>query len=235
MKRISALSLLVFLGACGGKQSPDTPVGDTHPASDLDVALEDPAVPGVAEPPVVPVVPEENAVVTFSLTNTHTEELVFNMDWGWGGSILVFSGKPPKAVSILPFARHCTATCETAAEGICPSCPEPEHLADIRQAQKLTRVLPGETLEVPWDGLVHNYEKAEGISSEGPTSCKCFRKTPAPEGNYTVRACGLRLTQTAKKSSSLQCVEGKLTMPGEQGQSVALEFGEPKKARRRRR
>jgi len=213
--------------ACGGSQNPDsTEPGDTHadPAGDLDVDKN----PGEGGEPggdsQQPPPEEDGAAYTIVLKNTHDEELVFNMDNGWAANILMFSGKPPKAVRILPFALHCTAGCDADAADKCPSCPKPEKLQDIKKAQKLERVPPGGTLEVPWDGQVHEYEKVK-------KKCECFTRQAAPEGDYTVRVCGLRLTKSAKVSTALQCVDSTLAIPADGPHRIEIEFPKPAKTR----
>jgi len=170
--------------------------------------------------------PEEGppAAVTFVLKNSHEQELAFNLDLGWQPVLFAYTGKPPKAVSILMFPKFCTESCETAPEERCPVCTQPEKAQDILAAQKMEKVAPGEELEVPWDGQMFVYEKTRGASK---TRCECHRTEPAPEGTYTVKACGLRLTTTAEERSRLQCVEGEMTLPPEDGLRVELDFGAP--------
>jgi hypothetical protein len=164
------------------------------------------------------------AAVTFVLKNSHDQELAFNMDLGWQPNLFAYTGKPPKAVSILMFPKFCTASCDVAAEERCPICPQPENAKDILAAQKMERVAPGEELEVPWDGQMFVYEKGRGKNKE---RCECHRTEPAPAGTYTVKACGLRLTTTAEERSRLQCVEGKMVLPAEESLRVELDFGSP--------
>jgi len=164
------------------------------------------------------------AAVTFVLKNSHDQELAFNMDLGWQPNLFAYTGKPPKAVSILMFPKFCTASCDAAAAERCPTCPQPENAKDILAAQKMERVAPGEELEVPWDGQMFLYEKGRGKNKE---ECECHRTEPAPAGTYTVKACGLRLTTTAEERSRLQCVEGKMTLPAEEPLRVELDFGAP--------
>jgi len=168
------------------------------------------------------------APLTFVFRNTHTEDLVFNMDAGWAANIIMFSGQPPKAVSVLPFARHCTASCEAADEDRCPLCEEPEDLKEIRAAQRFETVVPGASIHVPWDTRVHVYKKTRGLQQGHKKRCKCYTTEPIPENTYTVRACGLRLTKTAKERSKIQCVDRQITFPGDPFQVVELEFGAPK-------
>lgn len=230
MIRIAAvLFASLAAAACGGSQNPDTTEpGDTHggenAAGDLDVDGKQPAEgtePDSGEGTEPP--PGPSAAYTIVLKNTHDEELVFNMDNGWAANILMFSGKPPKAVRILPFALHCTAGCDAEEADRCPVCPKLEKLQDIKKAQKLERVPAGETLEVPWDGQVHVYQKVK-------KKCQCFAREPAPAGQYTVRVCGLRLTKSAKASTQLQCVDVQMSMPAA-GPRIEVEFPKPAKTR----
>jgi hypothetical protein len=165
------------------------------------------------------------AAVTFVLKNTHDQELAFNMDFGWQPNLFAYTGKPPKAVSILMFPKFCTESCEAAAEERCPTCEQPETAKDILAAQKMEKVAPGEELEVPWDGQMFVYEKGRGKRKQ---TCECHRTEPAPEGTYTVKACGLRLTTSAEERSQLQCVEGEMTLPSDEPLRVELDFAAPK-------
>jgi hypothetical protein len=208
IRSLASLAMLVLAIGCGSKQTPDpvigqsTSEGDPSEPYDMDARL---AQDGSQAPPLPEVAPIPAPLVTFVVENTHTEELVFNLDHGWGGSVLAYSGTPPKAVSILPFPKHCTSACDAPPEGLCPVC-EPEKLDDIRTAQKLERVAPGATLEIPWDGQVHTYQKTRDAKNK---RCQCYTKGPVPPAEYTINICGLRLTQEAKKSSQLQCKPNK--------------------------
>jgi hypothetical protein len=157
------------------------------------------------------------------LRNSHDVDLAFNMDYGWQPNLFAYTGKPPRAVSILMFPKFCTASCEASSEERCPVCEQPEKASDVLAAQKLERVAPGEELEVPWDGQVFLYQKTKARKAR----CECHRTEPAPEGTYTVKACGLRLTTTAEERSRLQCVEGEMTLPAEEPLRVELDFGAP--------
>jgi hypothetical protein len=163
--------------------------------------------------------------VTFVLRNSHDLELAFNMDLGWQPNLFAYTGKPPRAVSILMFPKFCTESCETPAAERCPTCPQPERAKDILAAQKMEKVAPGEELEVPWDGKIVVYERGRG---KGKERCECHRSQDAPPGTYTVKACGLRLTTTAEERSQLQCVEGAMTLPAEEGLRVELDFAAPR-------
>lgn len=163
------------------------------------------------------------AAVTFVLKNSHDVELAFNMDYGWQPNLFAYTGKPPRAKSILMFPKFCTESCEASADERCPVCEQPEKASDVLAAQKMEKVPPGEELEVPWDGQVFVYEKTKARKAR----CECHRTEPAPEGTYTVKACGLRLTTTAEERSRLQCVEGEMTLPSDEPLRVELDFGAP--------
>jgi len=168
------------------------------------------------------------APVTFVLKNSHTQELAFNMDRGWQPNLFAYTGKPPRAKWILMFPKHCTASCEAAAEGRCPTCREPERPGEELAAQKFAKVAPGDELEVPWDGRAFVYEDTRGRRRHGkPRTCQCHRKKQAPPGTYTVKACGLRLTRTAGQVSQLQCVEAKMKLPPAAPLRIELDFGAP--------
>jgi hypothetical protein len=170
------------------------------------------------------------AAVTFVLKNSHSEELAFNMDRGWGINIFAYTGKPPKAKTIVMFPKHCTTACSLDEAERCPVCPEPEKVKDIKAAQKMEKVAPGESLEVPWDGQALVYSKTRGAASGKSKKCECHAPEAAPDGEYTVKACGLRLTTEVGKNTQLQCVEGTMTLPASEPIKVELDFGAPPKA-----
>ena len=232
MRTTSFLFALPFVLAlaCGGDQSRK----QDQTTNDLDTGDGDNPIAGnpcanpcagtnpCAQPDAGAPEPEEPAV-TFELKNSWKEDLVFNLDAGWGLAIQVYSGKPPKAVAVEPWARYCTASCETEGAEKCPVCKKPEKIDKIREAEQRQVVEAGASFEVAWDGTVHNYEKVK-------RGCQCFAKGPVPEATYTVRACGLRLSKEHKKGSKLQCVllEDALTFPSEEPQRVVIDFGNPK-------
>jgi hypothetical protein len=216
--------------ACGGGQKTDTneDVGTSHKeggGDDLDVDDKNAPVDGtdagdsvaVDDPPVA-----DGPPVTFVIKNTAKSDLVFSLDRGWQPIILAYSGEPPNAKSILMFETHCTTSCDTERADRCPICEEPERVADIKKAEKREIVKPGGSLEVPWDGEVFVYEKTRGPRKR---RCQCSKKEPVPPETYTIRSCGLRLTQDAKKRSNLQCVKGSMTLPADGPIKVELEFG----------
>ncbi len=166
--------------------------------------------------------------VTFEIKNSFSKDLVFNLDAGWAAGILVFSGTPPNAVSILPFAKHCTAACDADSSKRCPVCKEPSSIEAIRKAEKREVVAAGGTHEVVWDTAeVYTYKKTKAKGRK----CDCHQIEPVPDGRYTVRACGLRLSQKHRQKSVFQCVtvEDAVTFPADGPQRVVLDFGNPKK------
>ena len=196
-----AFALLVAF-SCGGSQSVGSESAGSEKsasaADDLDVPEPAPQAPATQ-----PAATEEAPpLVTFKLKNSAQEDLVFSLDRGWQPVIFAFSGEPPNAMAIVMFAKFCTAACDAADENICPYCPQPERVKDIRAAEKRELVAPGASLEVPWDGQVHVYEKASGVQEGTPVTCECYKKAPVPPETYKVRACGLRITRSATASST---------------------------------
>ena len=231
---LAALLLVALAPACGSKPSdPESPgePSSTTGADDQEGEGQSEEGEGEGEAEEGEQEGEEEQVeegpppaVTFVLRNSHDQELAFNLDYGWQPNLFAYTGKPPKARSILMFPKFCTMSCEAGADEVCPSCPQPEKAQDILAAQKMERVPAGEELEVPWDGQMFVYEKTRGANR---ARCECHRSEPAPEGTYTVKACGLRLTTTAEERSRLQCVEGEMTLPAEEPLRVELDFGAP--------
>ena len=165
------------------------------------------------------------APVTFVLKNTSDEPLVLSLDKGWQPVIFAYSGKPPRAKSLMMFPTHCTSSCDVDATEVCPVCEEPEKVRDVIAAEKHHTIEPGTELEVPWDGLVYKYKKTKGENERGrKTRCKCWSKESAPDQKYTVKSCGLRLSQDAKKRSKYACTKSKMTLPVDEPIRVELDF-----------
>lgn len=228
MCRLLGTTLLVAfasaVAACGNANTPDetTPrrnrvegqdVGSGHviaPSPTSNKAEQDAAPSG----PVAP--------VTFVLRNSGNDDLTLNMDKGWGAVISAHSGTPPTARSLVMFPPSCTAPCE---EDICPVCEDPQRVADILKAERHDAVAPGDLREVPWDGFAVFPKPSKGLQGDKRVSCECTT-TGAPEpATYTVRACGLRKTQSAKHRSKYQCVESTLDMPITEPIRVEFDFG----------
>ena len=244
---IAAAALLI--SACGGDQK--KPDNNPNPTADLDadpVGVGNPCGNPCANPCGNPCAnpcanpdgngggdgdgdgdvdqppPPKGPAVTFELKNSWKEDLVFNLDAGWGLVVQVYSGKPPKAVAVEPWPRYCTASCDTEGKAKCPVCKKPERISKIRKAEKRQNIEPDKSFELEWDGTVHNYEKVK-------RGCNCYKTDKVPDETYTVRACGLRLTKRHKKKSKLQCVllEDALTFPSDEPQRVVIDFGDPAK------
>ena len=223
----SVMSIGIILG-CGGAQAPaQSPPGDTHAVSESDDIDMVPAGMGEAgAEPVVDAVPAAPPpAVTFRLVNRAREDLVFSVEKGWQTSFIAFSGTPPKATPIVMFAKHCTASCDVAADEVCPTCAAPEKVNDVKAAEQREVVAPGASLDVAWDGQVFVYEKARG--ARRGQRCECYRTEEVPPETYTVRVCGLRLTKSATKSTKLQCVDTSMTVPAEEPQTITVEFPAP--------
>ncbi len=254
MKRVGMLSglMLGLILSCGGARGGvvDAPVGDTHATAgtdDLDVVPagasaeagmgEDTTVNSTTGDGAEPGDPDATAgdaaaespaaAVTFRLQNQADEDLVFNIDKGWQAVIIAYSGQPPNAVPIVMFPKFCTASCDLDTAERCPYCPEPENVREVKAAEKHQVVPSQESFALPWDGQVLLYEDTSGSRDGRNLTCECHRKQPVPAETYTVRACGLRLTKSAKKSSKMQCATGTMAFPAEGPQVVDLVFAAP--------
>jgi len=230
---VFAFALTFQAAGCGGGQDTDSTssnLGESNKGDDLDVpdkqgdaaaeSTEPDADGGTAAPPA------SSDPFTFVIKNSASDDLVFSMDKGWQPNIFGFSGKPPKAVSIIMFPKFCSAACDAPEEGRCPYCPEPERVRDIRKAEKRKVVSAGQTLEVPWDGKVFGYQRTKGTRKGRTKRCECYKKQDAPAATYTVRVCGLRVTKSAKQRSRLQCEDASMTLPSDEPQRIELEFGD---------
>ncbi len=228
---VALLTGLLFLvqPGCGGANAGDgtTTPGQSHSnagddvGDDIDTTDIDSSTPATANTPTA-VDTSTAAPVTFVLKNSGSDELFINMDKGWQAVIFAYSGQVPNAKSMLMFPTHCTASCDSAPEELCPVCPEPERVKEIRAAENHDAVAPGDSRSVPWDGMAFSYQKAK----KGKRGCKCYTTvTPEPE-TYTVKACGLRKTKSAKARSKYQCVEGTMTLPSSEPIVVELDFAD---------
>lgn len=168
----------------------------------------------------------------FDLQNAGTGELVFPVDKGWQTAIFAYTGKPPKAKSVLLFPTACSASCDVRTTDpeaeVCPVCKvEEDHKKRKQQERDETKreiAPPGGSVMVPWDGQVFVYEKTK----DGKRKCKCWRKAPTPPDTYTIKACGMRPSIVAGVPSTPQCAETSvaLPLPPEQ-RSLPLLFPEP--------
>jgi hypothetical protein len=227
MKRTSPyLPLLaIALLACGGsaKQESGNPGTKHSPGTgDSDVDIDTPVSSTLPDADAGTAAVEPSAAVTFVLKNTGKESLFINMDKGFGAVIRAYSGKPPNAKPILMFPTHCTASCEAAPEDICPVCEEPKRAKDIKAAEKHDEVTPGDSRRVEWDTMAFAYKKSPKGKGK---RCRCHESVEPPPEEYTVQACGLRKTQSAKKPSKYQCVTSTLTLPVTEPVVVELDFG----------
>ena len=230
------LILALGLSACGGsKQKSNTDMSKGDGIVEDALALTETAVQdaGVvdAAPADASVLPEIETdedtppPVTFVLNNTSEKPLVLSLDKGWQPVIFAHSGKRPRAKSLLMFPTHCTSSCDVDETEVCPVCEEPEKVRDVIAAEKHLTIEPGDSLEVPWDGLVYKYKNTKGTNERGKkTRCKCWSKESAPEEKYTVQSCGLRLSQDAKKRSEYACTKSKMTLPVDEPIRVELDF-----------
>jgi hypothetical protein len=208
--------------ACGGSGKSASGGGVGEGGSDLDTggAMADAgAPPADAEPPPAP--------VTFVLKNSHSEELAFSMNKGWQPNFIAFTGKPPKAKSVLLFATHCTAACEAPDEERCPVCEEPETAKERIAAQRFEKVPPGGEIAVPWDGKVFSYEKTRFKLGGKNKRCECYRTEEPPPGTYTVRAVGLRLTKDVGTNTGMQTVDAEMSLPADGPIRIEFDFGAP--------
>jgi hypothetical protein len=222
--------LLSLVVACGGGQTArDDKAGGTGGSDDVPFAGDsgEVVVPADAGPPDA--TPEPVAPVVFRLVNTGTRQLSFNMNKGWQPVIFAWAGERGKnARPLVMFAKHCTASCDVGEEEICPYCPEPEGSKEERAAQKYQHVEAGQSLDVPWDGQAFAFEKAKGLRDGKKAKCECFRTATPEPAEYTVWACGIRLTGAANVASKPQCIEQKLTWPVAQApQILTFEFPDP--------
>ncbi|ACY16955.1 hypothetical protein [Haliangium ochraceum] len=235
MLRVGILTVFlvsVLLGCGGAQTSAESAPGDTHasaPGDDLDLpaAMDGDSPDGQSETGEAAAVVEEPALVTFRMVNTADEDLAFSVEKGWQTVFIAFSGKPPNAKPIVMFPKHCTASCALSAEEVCPVCAAPETVNEVKAAEERQIVAAGASLDVPWDGQIYVYEKTKGTRNGRKQSCECFETAEVPPETYTVRACGLRITKTAKSSTKLQCADASMTMPTDEPQVVTFEFPAP--------
>lgn len=247
-----ALFGVATTAACGGAQKTDDDIDEgDEPIATVGQSTADPGDDPMAADPVVdpstgePVAePEEDEeweversepmAVTFRITNSGADDLTFSIDKGWQPVIFGMAGKKP----LVLFPRACMSACDAAEEEVCPYCPTPDKPREEAAAEQRVVVAPGETFEKGWDGMALAFEKTQGITDGAPSDCLCFSASEPEPAEYTIKACGFRVTDEPNKPSKLQCVETKLTLPlAETPTVVELDFPTPapKKKRRRRR
>jgi hypothetical protein len=159
---------------------------------------------------------------------------VFAIDKGWQPVLFAYSGKPPKAKSVLLFPTYCTESCDAAPDAMCPICKEPEKPKDRQKAEKLEtkrEIAPaGGSVKVEWDGKVFAYEKAPKEARGKKKRCQCWRKVDPPPETYTVKACGLRPSTKAGEPSTPMCAETQIALPAAETPTVVkLTFPDPPK------
>ena len=237
--RISVVSALTLVLACGGSGKKDSSEpGTTHEGGGGEGGEGgEPGAPGVADAGVAMAEPDAappRAPVVFVLKNDGKADLTFALDKGWGGAIFAYSGKPPKAKSLLMFPRYCTAACDGSGEGglVCPTCAEAEDPSERQKQEKaetVRQVVPaGQTFELQWDGQALGYAKAPKEARGKNKKCECWTKAAPEPAEYTVRACALRTASVVGKNSAMECVEGTITLPVAEGTStdVVLTFAD---------
>lgn len=238
MKKVLVFSAGLIFAACGGESQkvPQTPsVTKTSQGSTKATSPEAPS--GEGGEPVSDagvgvngqVVGAAPSLVTFRLKNTYSEDLSFSIEKGWQHLVFAYSGTPPNAKSIVMFPKHCTASCDVSKEEVCPYCPEPETVKEIKAAEVHQVVKAGEFYDLPWDGQQLVYKKTKGTRNGRAARCECYESQDVPPETYTVQACGLRVTNSAKKSTKYQCAKGTMTFPMTSPQVIELEFGKPGK------
>jgi hypothetical protein len=212
---------LAALWACGGSQPqvnepfPGEEHVPTPPATGVPPV---PPAEGTPDAGVAPSLPEVSGSV-IELRNEADTPIHFGVTKGWGPIIFAYTGKPPKAKSVILFETACTASCDTSPDEICPVCPEPATKKEELAMARTETAEAGQSLRVPWDGKIRVYQKAPG------TKCKCFTATDPPADSYTVKACGLRPPREPGKPSRPVCAEAVLRMGGaEAAPPIVLSF-----------
>ncbi|MBL4632563.1 MAG: hypothetical protein JKY56_01750 [Kofleriaceae bacterium] len=233
--------LVGMLAACGGteKKSVGPTPGTTHSSPDKnhsDGDLNDIDDPGHQDGDHVngtgsdsgsdTTEPASNEPsVTFVIKNSGNSPLTLNMDKGWAGIFLAYSGEVPNAVTMLMFPTHCTASCDADKADRCPYCPTPKRAKDIKAAEKHDDVASGDIREIKWDMSAFDYEKTRGTKNGKKNArCSCYQTVAPKAGVYTVQACGLRKTKDAKKRSEYPCVRVQMTLPVTEATRIELDF-----------
>ena len=219
-------------GSTGGAEGPDgggpggSAWGGGAPDSNSSGLEEGPTSGPVSIPGSMPAEPEG---FYFDLQNGGPGDLVFAVDKGWQPVLFAYTGKPPKAKSVLMFPMGCTGACDAATpEEVCPVCKvEEDHKKRKQQEKDETKreiAPPMGSVKVPWDGQVLVYEKTKA----GKRKCKCWKKAPIPADTYTIKACGLRPSTEAGTPSAPQCAETSIALPvSPEQKSIVISFPDP--------
>ena len=234
MLKTSLAWATLVLAACGGSssQTPGTPgtpgsaPGESQatPPSSA-VAAPDVAPPAPGEPATTPLPPRPEEPsrqpapppgTTIELKNDAETDLMFSTTKGWQPVIFAYTGKPPKAKSVMLFPSACTASCDDAQT--CPTCPPPKNKKEELAMAKAETAAAGGSVRVPWDGKVFAYEKAP------KKPCKCWKKIDPPADTYTIKACGLRPSREPGKPSKPVCTETQATLGGALPATITLSF-----------
>jgi hypothetical protein len=224
----------VVAAACGGSKGKVSepqppPPGDTHATPPPAPAAPD-AAPATSEETRPPAATEAPAIrppqppvsgVEIELKNSGETDVTFGVTKGWAPVIFAYTGKPPKAKSVILFDNPCSASCDTPEEGICPSCPEPKNKKEEQKMAKIETAPAGGSVKVHWDGKVLTYDKAPGKKK-----CKCWKKSDPQADSYTIKACGIRRAKETGKASKPVCTETVVTLgPGETSpKNITLDF-----------
>lgn len=244
----ASLALAACSGGSGTKNT--TEPGTNHVADTLDTDAPDPGAPAgdggavAANPCGPPANPCAGAgadggvpgmdpgnpnapLVTFELHNSDDNDIEFSYEKGWALVVSGYTGTPPNATPIILFPKFCTASCDAGEDAVCPVCEGPENAKAEREAETRQVVTPGTSFELAWDGNVHVYQKTTGTQGNKTRGCQCYTKQPVTAGNYTLRACGIRVTKSAKKTSKFQCVTTQVDLPPPAPTTVKFDFAKP--------
>jgi len=233
----ASVPVLVLLAACGGGQAQSPPAVTPGVSQAVPAA---PAPPPVAAPDSAPVAPgdvtaapsqpaEAPAIrapvplppvagTTIELKNDGDGDLMFSTTKGWQSLVFAYTGKPPKAKSVMLFEAYCTASCD-AGDAVCPVCPAPKNKKEELAMAKSETAAVGGSIKVPWDGKVFVYDKAPGKHH-----CKCWKKVDPPPDTYTIKACGLRPSKEPGKPSKPVCSETQAALGGPAPATITISF-----------
>ena len=204
------------------------PIDDSIPGADASVAEPWPdgggPLDGAALDGALAVDAAQPTPVTFEIVNEGTNDLLFALDKGWQPVLFAYTGKPPKAKSIVMFAKHCTAACD--ADDPCPKCEAPEKAKDEKLLEQRVVIAPGKSHLIEWDGNVHVYEKITGGTKK---KCECYRKVKVPAESYTLQSCGFRITKSAGERTKLQCMKQQVSLPPAKPTKLVFDFTQPTK------